>query len=388
MNKQTNKLGVIIIEGHVQGLANARALGREGIPVYVVDTGKCIARYSKYCKKFFYCPEYRTDNFADFLIRLAIREDLKDWVLLPSNDHAVYSISKHKEKLEKYYKFTIQDLSVINKIYNKANLLTLAESCYVPIPKTQYFDNLNDKLELDFPVLTKGKEGRTFGRKLGRKAILSKNEQEFKQHIKEISDNFPLERTFTQELIPYDGTNKTISFTAFCIDGEIKTYWMGIKLREHPLEFGTATLTESVYVEECLIQSEILLKKLNYLGVCEVEFLKDPRDNKFKLIEINPRTWLWVGQAIRCGINYPLYIYNFLNGIENHYPTKYELGLKWFNPYTDFVFSLQAILKKKLRLRDFIFQLSGQKTNALTDKKDMFPFYMYGILMIHMLKNR
>ncbi len=94
-----------------------------------------------------------------------------------------------------------------------------------------------------------------------------------------------MERTFTQELIPFDGTNKTISFTAFCIDGEIKTYWMGIKLREHPLEFGTATLTESVYVEECFFQSEILLKKLHYEGVCEVEFLKDPRDNKFKLIE-------------------------------------------------------------------------------------------------------
>lgn len=88
-----NKTGAIIIEGHVQGLSNARSLGSKGIPVYVVDINTCIARYSKYCKKFFICPSFKSYEFTDFLIELAIKENLKDWVLILSYDHAVKTLS-------------------------------------------------------------------------------------------------------------------------------------------------------------------------------------------------------------------------------------------------------------------------------------------------------
>ncbi len=65
------KKGAMLFEGHVQGLSNTRSLGEAGIPVFVVDTDNCIARYSKYCKKFFRCPEFIKNEFADFLIKLA-----------------------------------------------------------------------------------------------------------------------------------------------------------------------------------------------------------------------------------------------------------------------------------------------------------------------------
>ena len=63
--------GVIIIEGHVQGLSNVRSIGEMGVPVIVVDRNNCIARYSKYCKAFFKCPPFNSDEFAVFLINLA-----------------------------------------------------------------------------------------------------------------------------------------------------------------------------------------------------------------------------------------------------------------------------------------------------------------------------
>ena len=48
--------GAIVIEGHVQGLSNTRSLGELGIPVYVLDVSHCLAQYSKYCTKYFRCP--------------------------------------------------------------------------------------------------------------------------------------------------------------------------------------------------------------------------------------------------------------------------------------------------------------------------------------------
>ena len=39
--------GVVVIEGHVQGLTNTRILGKAGIPVIVVDAGNCLAKHSR-----------------------------------------------------------------------------------------------------------------------------------------------------------------------------------------------------------------------------------------------------------------------------------------------------------------------------------------------------
>jgi len=119
---------------------------------------------------------------------------------------------------------------------------------------------------------------------MGRKAFFANDAGILKRQLKEISSKCDLKDTFTQELIPFDVRHKTISFTAFCIEGTIKTYWMGVKLREHPLRFGTATMAESVFVEECLVRSKSLLDALKYTGVCEVEYLFD--SNEFSTKEI------------------------------------------------------------------------------------------------------
>ncbi|MDY0223053.1 MAG: hypothetical protein RBR67_18135, partial [Desulfobacterium sp.] len=157
------KPGVIIIEGHVQGLSNTRSLGTAGIPVIVIDKGDCVARHSRYCQGFSRCPDYDTDALADFLIRLAEARNLKDWLLLPSNDHAVLTLSRNKARLEAYFKIITPGLDIIENIYDKSRLLTLAQTIGVPIPDTFY---AQDAAPADvppvFPVLTRGRFGLDF----------------------------------------------------------------------------------------------------------------------------------------------------------------------------------------------------------------------------------
>jgi len=392
MKKSTqNKPGAIIIEGHVQGLSNTRSLGEMDVPVYVVDKTNCIARYSKYCKKFFPCPDFISDDFVPFLIELAKKENLKDWVLIPSNDHAVYSISKHKTELEKYYKIITPGIEIVDKIYDKARLIDVAKKEGIPVPKTEVFSTTNQVLKrnIEFPVITKGRHGLSFYKAVRKKALLTNNPQELQKNLEVIEKNYPLNGSFTQELIPFDGTNKTISFTAFCINGEIKTHWTGVKLREHPLQFGTATFTKSIYVEACHKQSIPLLKALNYTGVCEVEYLLDPRDNAYKLIEINARTWLWVGLAKACGVDYAKMIYHYVHGMEYDYPERYEENRYWINPVTDTVFAGISILKGQLNIFKYFASLfKKKKTNALFSKKDLKPGFAYFLNVFMFLKNR
>ena len=92
MNRAKIK-GVIVIEGHIQGLSNTQSLGVNSIPVWVIDTKSCMAKYSKYCNNFILCPDFNSDGFAHFLVKLAQENEVKDWLLMPSNDHAVNTIS-------------------------------------------------------------------------------------------------------------------------------------------------------------------------------------------------------------------------------------------------------------------------------------------------------
>lgn len=385
-----SKGGVIIIEGHVQGLSNTRALGNAGIPVIVVDKNNCLARYSKFCKKFFYCPDYISDEFGPFLIELAKRENLYGWVLMPSNDHAVYSISKFKAKLSEYYKIIVPDLRKLENIYDKSKLLALSEKLGIPIPKTQYFVSEVDIISgtITFPVITKGRNGLSFYKAIGKKAMLASNETELRGQLKQIAEKYCIEKTFSQELIPFDGANKTISFTAFCVGGEIKTHWIGEKLREHPIQFGTATFARSISCPELLELSKPLLKELNYTGVCEIEYLFDPRDKKYKLIEINPRTWLWVGLARECGIDYGIMVYNFLNGIKTEYPTTYDTGISWVNYLTDIPFSTMAIIKGKLTIKQYLASLRSKKVDAFYSWEDIKPGFMFFVLSFYILIKR
>ena len=304
MKKNINNPGVIVIEGHIQGLANTRLLGREGIPVIVIDKTDCVARNSRYCKKYFKCPDYQTEEFIDFLIKMNKAFNLENWLLLPSNDHAVYNISKNKNILSQYYKLITEDLDVIEKIYNKRKLIQIAEKVRIPIPKTLIPEIENPrKVELEYPFLIKGNQGLSFYKKYKQKAIIVHSSAELESLWEEDLQGIHPEEYFIQEIVPND--NRTISVTVFSKDGVVYTFWMGIKLREHPVRFGTATCAQSIYDEDVLELSKKLIGELNFTGVCEIEWIRDKRDGIPKLIEVNPRTWLWVGLAAKCGINYP-----------------------------------------------------------------------------------
>lgn len=387
MNNNYTKPGVIVIEGHVQGLANVRILGREGIPVYVVDKNKCIAQYSKYCRKYFKCPDYQSKEFIDFLLEIHKKESLQNWLLLPSNDHAVYNISKNKEVLSTLYSVMTEEFNVITKVYNKRELLKLAEHNGIPTPKTIIpIDNNPQSVALRYPIMIKGNNGLSFYKKYRTKAVIISDQKELVQVFAKQFRGIRPEEYFIQEVLSEN--NKTVSVAVFSIKGEVYTYWMGVKLREHPDRFGTATCCKSIFVKELKNHVAQLIKILNYTGVCEIEFIKDSQDNEYKLIEINARTWLWVALAAKCGINYPLYIYKHMLGEAYQYPQDYKNNVYWINFITDTIYSGVALIKGKLDLKEYYKTFRVALVDALYEKKDIKPFFAYLLLSFSMLKNR
>lgn len=368
--------GVVVIEGHVQGLANARALGRAGIPVIIVSEHNCLAHYSKYCKKFFKCPGYLSSEFIDFLIHLALSEGIEGWVLLPSNDHAVFNISGNIERLKGHYKIISPEPEILESVYNKESLIKICRSINIPVPLS-WFPEAPEEIkpsEYKFPLLIKGKNGLTFYKSHGKKAFLVERPENLRDVLNFILGKTPFPNVYFQNLLPVE-KNKPVSFTAFTINGEIKSFWAGVKIREHPFNFGTATYSRSINNPVLLPMAEKLLMKIAFTGVCEIEFLLDERDNEYKLIEVNARTWLWVDMAIRSGINYPLMIYNYLNKVEMDFPLTNGKCMEWLHYLTDMPYSVIGIFKGYYSFGEIIKSYSGLPSPAVFDSSDILPSF-------------
>ena len=147
------KPGAIIIEGHVQGLSNTRSLGELGIPVYVLDQTHCIARHSKYCTKFFLCPAFDSNEFIPFLIELAQKEGLRDWLIMPSNDQIVEQLSNYKEELQPFYCLVIPDPVALSQIVDKWALMQVAKEAGTNAPKSWDISDVTRMESSQFPVL-------------------------------------------------------------------------------------------------------------------------------------------------------------------------------------------------------------------------------------------
>ena len=381
--------GAIIIEGHVQGLSNTRSLGEAGVPVFVADTGNCLARYSKYCRKFLKCPAYDSAEFPVFLAETAERERIDGWLLLPSNDHAVYNIARNAELLRKKYRLITPDIEIIDRIYNKQLLISAALRCGLPVPLSWFPEHsvteIHDRVA--FPCLVKGKKGLNFYKKTGKKAFICHSEDELKSIVSLLERQMPFQEIFIQELIPLKD-NKTVSFSAFVSEGKILSAWAGIKVREHPLHFGTSTYSKSINSVPFYSLAERLLKELNYSGICEIEFLNDPRDRVYKLIEVNARTWLWVDLARMCGVDFALYAYNFVNGIEQNYSVTSYDDKEWMHYLTDIPYSILGLLKGNYSMKEILISYYRKPAPAVFRVSDFLPTLAELLLLPSMIRKR
>jgi len=382
-----NTLGVIVIGDHVQALGIIRSLGKRNIPVYLLhDKNLCIGRFSCYSKRYIKTPNpSNKQEFVDFLIKLANGEQIEGWILMPTHDVAVYSLSKHKETLEEYYRVSTPSWDIVKLAYNKKLTYQIAEKNRIPIPKTIYPENLDEVHEIasdvDFPVIIKPAIVDHFYNKTKTKVFKVNTKDELIQAYIKASHIIDTSEIMIQEVIP-GGPDNLYSFCSFFKNGKVMRMCMGKRSRQRPMDFGSAsTFVESVYVPELIELGTNLLKAMNYYGLSEVEFKKDSRDGKFKLLEVNARTWLWHSLAIRCGVDFPYLLYKDMIGEEITPSTSFRENVKFVHIYTDLGVVAKEVLKRNMRLRDYLSSLKGEKEFAVLSLDDPLPFIAESLIL-------
>lgn len=378
-----NKTGVIVLGGHIQALGIIRIFGRLGIECIVIDkTAKNISRHSKYCNSFYVTPD---KDLLEMIIKLGEEGNYLNWIIFPTNDFQVKLLSQNKQVLQNYFVISTDKWDVVEKFYNKKSAYSLAENIGIPYPKSWYplsENELNDT-PVSFPCIVKPAVMHNFFQLTKKKVFLCKNRQELINQYRKALSIIAKDEIIIQEIIHGESSTQFSSCFLF-LNGVSYVHLTACRMRQHPLDFGNAT-TYAVTQDIPILKeySEKLLNAVNYNGICEVEFKFDERDQNYKFLEVNPRTWKWHSIANKAGTPFLITFYDFLCG-RNIKPIKGFQAATFYHFITDFPTVLTMLIKGR-RFRQW---LSKPIEYAVWATDDVKPWLFEKFYLINLIKTR
>jgi len=385
-----NRVGAVIVGGDFQGLGILRSLATRGIPTYLLDHDICIGRFSRYAKRFARCPEVKHEaDLLSFLQELAQREDLLGWIIYPNDDDTVRFLARHKQELEKYYRIPTQSWDVIQLVYNKSLTYQLAETHGIPIPRTHYPHSGEEARQLDceFPVILKPSVKEPFFSRTRKKAIRVNTRQELTEQFDIALSMAGGSGLLVQELIPR-APNQLFSVGSLYREGDFLGKVVAKRIRQHPMDFGQATTyAETMEIPELEDRARSILDVIGYRGLSEVEFMLDPRDNEYKLLEINARPWGWHSLAIAAGVDLPYLLYRDTLG-ETVRRNGFRSGVKWIRLTTDVPTAMTEMLKGNLSVTEYLGCFRGKKQFAVLSPADPIPFVAELLMIPYLWRKR
>jgi D-aspartate ligase len=300
----------VVFNCHITGLAVARSLGKQGVPVIALDRdNKGYGLHSRYTTIAGRCPYPLDDERAFINLLLEIGATLKQKaVLFPCLDEWVFAVARHRRELEEFFLFPFSEEDTIERILDKNLLYKKCEERGIPIPRTYYVGEQSpDKIasEIEFPCIVKPALQREFTNEFGEKVFRVESREDFLQMC-ERAAHHPL---LAQEIVGA-GVDSFYSLCSYIgRDGEAKGVFVGRKLEQYPPDFGTACIVDARYVEEIAERGVKMLKDFGYQGISEVEFIYDEKSQDYKLLDINTRVWKWIGLPIHAGVDLPYLAY-------------------------------------------------------------------------------
>jgi predicted ATP-grasp superfamily ATP-dependent carboligase len=375
MNKET---GAMVLGGTLNGLSIARSLGRHGVPVWVVSPPNIrLASFSRYTNRTLLWPSGDDESQVDYLLEVAARNNLDQWVLFPTSDETAALLSRFHSKLSRRFRVSTPTWNVLRWAYDKRLTYRLAADQDVDYPLTFYplTDADLEGVNCEFPAILKPAIHASVNKLTEDKAWRVANHEELLAKYREARELMSPDLVLVQEMIPGSGGSQ-FSFAALCCDGKTIASLTARRTRQYPIDFGySSSFVETLDVPEIVAPSQRLLAAIGYTGIVEVEYKFDFRDGRFKLLDINPRLWTWSSLGGRAGMDFPYLLWKMLQGKQVPEQTA-PAGVRWVRMSTDVPAAFQEILRGRLNLREYLRSLRGPLQFALVTADDPLPGLM------------
>ena len=291
----------------MNGLGAIRSLGRAGIPVVAVDHRDfAIGFRSSYA-----FPVTAPDPVADEAGFIEAMRELGDALdrpapVFPTHDEHLNSLARHRDELGERFRYpfrpgTCSSLCRASATRSRSPSRWLAAPTFPP----RSLDECRAAArEIGYPVLVKPSDNILFKRIYRRQAFVCELPGDLDEAYEKAEPYEPM----LQEFIPGGDDFLWTLGAAIAEDGEVLATFSGRKLRQ-TREHGRAPRRGSFVGRRGRRLGARPPKALRFYGLAQVEWKRDPRDGRLKLIEVNPRLWQWHGLAGACGADVTLAAY-------------------------------------------------------------------------------
>ncbi len=306
-------------------LACIRSLGRNGISVIAAsESPDSPAFASKYVDERVSLPAPTDDlaGYRDGLLSLAERPDVE--TIIPLREPESYVLSKYRDQFAEHIATPWPDFETMEAARDRNQLFEKAQEVGTPIPKTKLlteWDDWRDEtvVKSRYTVLVRDNQTQYPGVRF----VSGKSDE-----ADELDDSGNLDEPdgpdkdrliadmghvpIVQECIP-DGTE--YGFFALFDHGDPVVTFQHQRIRSYTYSGGASVFRRAVSLPRLHEQGVRLLSALDWHGPAMVEFRHDPRDDQFKLLEVNPRFWGSLQLAVHAGVDFPYRYYQLANGV-------------------------------------------------------------------------
>jgi predicted ATP-grasp superfamily ATP-dependent carboligase len=314
---------IVLEVGWVNGLGAIQTLARAGVKVLALDHRPfAIGLRSRYCLPLVcpdpYAEEQRFTAFLSELVELLPAPT----PILATHDDGLASISRALPKLGGKLLCPAPDAAKLDLLQQKSWQLARAAEANVAAPLTLYPSSASEAREaakeIGFPLFVKPSEPIAFRKVYPRRRVFSCDSMAGLDEAYEMAAPYA---PMLQEVVP--GGDKELYTVGSYLgsEGRALGIFCGRKLRQTPRSrklvprgVGSCRHGEALWLPELVEDSLRLLEVCAYTGISQVEFKRDPRDGRYKLMEINPRLWMWHTLAAACGVNLAHIAYLDLTG--------------------------------------------------------------------------
>lgn len=322
-------------------LAVAASLSRAGYRVIMADSlAWPLGRLSRYASAYaqYQDPTLNEEGFIRDLLEIGRKYNV-DHIMPTFQETAL--IAKYQDRFQAAgISSFLAKKTLINQANDKGQVTDIAENLGISVPATWYPRSLKEVQNLapalPYPVILKPRGG-----KAGAGQTIAHTSEELLAAWQELQPDQIKEGPLLQQVIK--GPDLCVAHLYH--KGRCLASYSN-RIRRH-LQRVHSIEKESRIHEAAMHASRRLLDHLKWHGIAELDFILDEETGQPYLLEINPRYWGSIQNALEAGVDFPALAMKSLSGRSFPEPVQRDgITSIWLYPYL--LSAAQALLKGKI----------------------------------------